>query len=118
MAILSSHTLDSVNGSHAGGVVVTLQRITTDGERTTVLTSATDSGGRFSEEVDLSQANREDSYELVFSSGAYFESHTVASLSPRIVREVVIRFQMPDKDGRYHIPVILAPNSYSVWWSD
>ena len=35
----------------------------------------------------------------------------------QILKEVVIRFAMPDPTGSYHIPLMLAPNSYSVWWS-
>ena len=28
-----------------------------------------------------------------------------------------MRFAMPDRDGRYHLPVIIAPNGISAWWS-
>jgi 5-hydroxyisourate hydrolase len=29
----------------------------------------------------------------------------------------VVRFTTPDPDSSYHIPIIMAPNSYSCWWS-
>jgi len=37
--------------------------------------------------------------------------------SVQILEEIVIRFTMLDPEARYHIPVIMSPNSYSCWWS-
>jgi len=34
-----------------------------------------------------------------------------------IMDEIIFRFSMPDREGHYHIPIIINPNSYSVWWS-
>jgi 5-hydroxyisourate hydrolase len=75
MATVSSHTLSSVDGTHAGGIGVALHRLDPSGARVTLFETATDEGGRLSETVAL------------------------------------------DPDARYHIPLMLAPNSYSVWWS-
>ena len=36
----------------------------------------------------------------------------------RVVEEVVIRFKMPNKNKKYHFPIILSPNAYSTWWSE
>ena len=33
------------------------------------------------------------------------------------VTEIVIKFNMKNPKKKYHIPVIIAPNGYSVWWS-
>jgi 5-hydroxyisourate hydrolase len=30
---------------------------------------------------------------------------------------VVIRFCMPDPEAAYHMPLVMAPNGYSVWLS-
>ena len=35
----------------------------------------------------------------------------------QIMDEIIFRFSMPDREGHYHIPIIINPNSYSVWWS-
>ena len=35
----------------------------------------------------------------------------------RIMPEVVFRLRLPDPDARYHVPVIVSPHGYSVWWS-
>ena len=56
-------------------------------------------------------------YELVFATGPYWARRAAASAGPRIVDEIVVRFAMPDADGRYHMPVIISPNSHAGWWS-
>jgi 5-hydroxyisourate hydrolase len=54
---------------------------------------------------------------MVIQSGAYFAAHGLAGAERQIVKEIVIRFAMPDPAGSYHIPLMIAPHSYSVWWS-
>ncbi len=117
MATLSSHTLNSVDGTHAGGIPLSLSRIEADGRRTELLRGATDEGGRFSDEVDLAGADREAEYELVLETGGYFQARGQAGPETQICGSVVVRFVMPDPDARYHIPMMLAPNSHSVWTS-
>ena len=56
-------------------------------------------------------------YEMVIQSGAYFAANGLAGAGRQIVKEIVIRFAMPDPEGSYHIPLMIAPHSYSVWWS-
>ena len=58
-----------------------------------------------------------DEYELVFRTGPYFAAQSLPQRTKQIVKEIVIRFSMPDPDASYHIPLMIAPNSYSVWWS-
>jgi 5-hydroxyisourate hydrolase len=50
-------------------------------------------------------------------TGNYFVAQSLPQPTKQIVKEVVIRFSMPDPNGSYHIPLMIAPNSYSVWWS-
>lgn len=117
MAILTSHTLNSVDGTHAGGIAVALFRIDPSGQRIALFETAMDEGGRLSETLALTGADAEAQYELVFQTGPYFAARPIPVAGTQIMREVVIRFAMPNPEGRYHIPLILAPNSYSVWWS-
>lgn len=117
MAIVTTHTLDGVHGTHAGDVGVALHRICGDGRRVVVFDAATDAGGRLSQTLDIGAEHDGADYELVFQSGRYFAASGAPAHGMRILREVVIRFAMPDPAGRYHLPVILSPNSYSVWWS-
>ncbi len=116
MATLSTHTLNSLDGSHAGGIAIHLYRL--DGDtRSLVLRTATDDGGRMMETIDLSDDDAGASFEMVLGTGDYFRGRAVLSSGLDILPEVVIRFTMPDPNARYHIPMMLAPNSYSVWWS-
>ena len=117
MATVTSHTLNSVLGTHAGGIAVSLSRVGDDGNRVVVFESETDAGGRLSKIVEIATEHANADYELVFQTGRYFASMPLPVLGNQILKEVVIRFTMPDPNGSYHIPLMLAPNSYSVWWS-
>tara|TARA_B100001123_G_C14463945_1_gene691640 strand:+ start:52 stop:402 length:351 start_codon:yes stop_codon:yes gene_type:complete len=116
MATVTSHTLDCVLGTHAGGIEVEMVRIDPSGKRVRIFLDHTDEGGRLLQELELFTHNPDDQFEMVFQTGAYFAKQE--HLGNRIIQEVVIRFHIPDPSGRYHIPLMLAPNSYSVWWSD
>lgn len=117
MAIVSTHTLDAVNGTHAGGILITLLKLTKDGSRTTVFRKMTDPGGRLLEEIDAAAIDTAAQYELIFETGPYFAAQLPDRNERQIVGEVVLRFAMPDARAKYHLPVILSPNGYSVWWS-
>lgn len=135
-AIVSSHLLNGIDGTHAGGVRVTLSRLdTADGTaRTMVFDSRSDSGGRLQETVDDGQIDVDADYELQIYSGEYWkkfkppqddlgvdgsgaERKCSDRLPGSVCRHVVFRFSMPDAEARYHIPFIISPNCYSVWWS-
>ncbi|MBT5303235.1 MAG: hypothetical protein HN551_01250 [Tateyamaria sp.] len=110
MAILTSHTLNGADGTHAGNITVTLRNLIT-GE--TILKSKMDTGGRLFEQIDASIIDQNATYELVFDTASYWvERNTKAT-----VEQIALRFGMPDREGSYHMPVILNPNSYSMWCS-
>ena len=114
MARLSSHFLNGIDGTHAGEVRVSLWQIGKDHSRELVFESQSEADGRFAEEV---AADADAQYEMVVDSGAYFRKHAQKQDGQQICDEIVIRFQMPDPARRYHIPIIMSPNSYSCWWS-
>ena len=115
MPVISTHTLNSVDGSHAANVRLEILRIGEGGERETLVTGATDEGGRFVRELPESEVDPQAVYELVLQVGDYFDPQGLNDVDGRNLQEVVMRFQMPDVNGRYHMPFMLAPNSYSVW---
>jgi 5-hydroxyisourate hydrolase len=117
MVTISSHTLDSVNGAHAGGIEVELLRLDDAGGRTHVFATQTDPDGRLLEEIEVTPEQLSARYEMVLSTGPYFAGHTSGPFAERIMDEVVVRFRIPATDAKIHIPMMLAPNSYSVWWS-
>tara|TARA_B100000927_G_scaffold286466_1_gene278002 strand:- start:515 stop:868 length:354 start_codon:yes stop_codon:yes gene_type:complete len=114
MAIISSHTLNGMNGTHAGGFPVRLVNITKNSE---IFSTSIDNNGRLEENVDLSLNDSTDKYELIFDTGVYWNSLGISASNNQIISEVVLRFSMPNKNARYHMPVILSPNSYSTWSS-
>lgn len=113
MATLSSHTLNGTDGTHAGGIPVRLARI--GGE--VIFETEMDAGGRLSQDIPADRIDPAAIYELVFRTAPYWASRNVPREGPQIMAEIVLRFAMPDPEGRYHMPLILNPNSYSTWWS-
>jgi 5-hydroxyisourate hydrolase len=117
MAVVTTHLLNSVLGTHARGVGISLLRIEPSGTRSTVFDRETDAGGRLTETIKIPKEHAAAEYELIFQTGRYFAGQSLPQPVKQIVKEVVIRFSMPDPDAGYHIPLMIAPNSHSVWWS-
>ena len=111
MATLSSHLLNSVNGSHASNVDVIIYQIKSNGEKKVFYETKTDSGGRVLKEFNLNDEDCKSDYEMVCKTGDYFSEE-------KIVSEITIKFKMKDPKKKYHIPIIISPNGYSTWWSD
>jgi 5-hydroxyisourate hydrolase len=117
MAVITTHLLNSVLGTHAGGVRIKLLRIEPSGASTVMFERETDLSGRLAETLEISNEHLEAEYELVFGTGQYFVAQSLPPPTKQLVKQVVIRFSMPDPKASYHIPLMIAPNSYSVWWS-
>ena len=111
MVTLSSHLLNSVNGTHASDVDIIIFQIKPNGEKNVFCETKTDSGGRLLKEFNLSKEDCNSEYEMVCRTGDYFSQK-------KIVSEIIIKFKMSDPNKKYHIPIIISPNGYSIWWSD
>ena len=110
MATLSSHLLNSVNGTHACGVKVIINQINSSGEKVIFFESETDNGGRILKDFNLSKDDCSCDYEMVCKTSDYFSEK-------KIVSEIIIKFRMEDSKKKYHLPIIISPNGYSIWWS-
>ena len=110
MATFSSHLLNSTDGTHAGGVKVIIYQINTNGVKKKYFESETDDGGRILKEFNLTEEDCLCDYEMLCKTGNYFSDE-------RIVSEIIVKFKMSDPNKKYHLPIIIAPNSYSIWWS-
>ena len=115
MAILSTHTLDSVSGNSASNVRVQLFRLLGDCEKELVFDTHTNKEGRLSETFQSGGATTED-YELIFHVGEYLGEQNLQEVNP-VTNSVVIRLNVSDFERRYHIPLLIAPHNYTVWWS-
>ena len=110
MATFSSHLLNSTDGAHAGGVKVIIYKINTNGDKKKYFESETDDGGRILKEFNLTEEDCLCDYEMLCKTGNYFSEE-------RIVSEIVVKFKMSDPNKKYHLPIIISPNGYSIWWS-
>ena len=110
MAIVSSHLLSSTDGSHASGVKVIINQIKKNGSRRKIFQSKTDKNGRIYKQFSITKKDSSFKYEIIFNLQNYYKKKTN-------VTEIVIKFNMKNPKKKYHIPVIIAPNGYSVWWS-
>ena len=110
MATLSSHLLNSVNGNHAEGVKVIIYQINSNGDKKNFFEAKTSKEGRILKDFDLSKEDCECDYEMICKTADYFSEK-------KIVSEISVKFRMEDPNKKYHIPIIISPNGYSIWWS-
>ena len=110
MATFSSHLLDATNGSHAGNIEVIIYQVKENGERKVFCETKSDDGGRILKEFELSVEDCKSEYEMVCKTGNYFAEK-------KIISEINIKFRMDEPNKKYHIPIIISKNSYTVWWS-
>jgi len=116
MAIVSSHILDSMSGVAAAGIRARLLHLDRADRDAVVFDVRTDREGRIAETIHACDWDKSAEYELVFHCGDYFsasaETHRVSPTDT-----IVLRLAMPVFNKRYHMPVMLSPHSYAVWWS-
>ena len=111
MAILSSHLLNALNGTHASGVKVIINQINSSGNKKLFFKTETDNGGRVLKEFELSNEDCSCEYEMICKTAEYFSEK-------KIVSEIIIKFKMEDPSKKYHLPIMISPNGYSIWWSE
>ena len=110
MVTLSSHLLNSVDGTHASGVKVIIHQINSSGDKVIFFETETDDGGRILKDFELSNDDCNCDYEMIYKTSDYFSEK-------KIVSEITIKFRMDDPKKKYHLPIIISPNGYSIWWS-
>ena len=116
MATLSSHLLNAITGEHAGNVKIILSNLDSKMSNL-ILETNTDEGGRLSENIEI-KLYRSCEFEMVIYTENYFKKKNPDKWKDRIISDIVIRFKMRDDNKKYHIPLIISPNGYSVWWSE
>ena len=110
MAIFSTHLLNSIDGTHASDVEIIIHKVNNKNEAV-FLEGKTDSSGRMLKEFELSKEDCESDYEMIINSGKYFRN------TSEIINSISVKFKMKDSEKKYHIPLIISPNGYSIWWS-
>ena len=110
MAIFSTHLLNSIDGTHASDVEIIIYKSNND-NKVVFLEDKTDSSGRMLKEFELTKEDCESDYEMIINSGKYFRK------TSEIINSISVKFKMKDPHKKYHIPLIISPNGYSIWWS-
>ena len=104
MAILSSHLLNSVDGTHASGVKVIINQINSSGDKKIFFETETDEGGRILKDFKLTNDDCGCDYEMICKTADYFSKK-------KIVSEIIIKFKMEDPKKK-----ISLTNNYITKW--
>jgi 5-hydroxyisourate hydrolase len=111
---VTTHVLDAARGCPAAGMRIELFRI--EGERRRLVREVTtNADGRTDAPVIPKGEAEAGVWELVFHAGAYLDAAGLGGESPRFLDVIPIRFGIADADEHYHVPLLLAPYSYSTY---
>ena len=115
MGHLSTHVLDTADGCPAAGMQVTLQRMTGHTAET-VATFTLNADGRNPGGALLdAQTMAVGQYRLLFEVAPYFRARGARLPDPPFIDTVQIDFGIADPAGRYHVPLLVSPWSYSTY---
>ena len=107
---LSSHILDIHTGQPAPEVLISLSKLTPQGEGELLDEKTTDGTGRVKDFLEQDGSDHAGVYKLTYHVGPYFEKQGQNSFYPFI--EVV--FQISGS-SHYHVPITLSPYGYSTY---
>lgn len=114
MGRLSTHVLDTTNGSPAAGMRIDFS--IREGERWIVLkTVQTNSDGRTDEPLMTGEAMCTGEFQLVFYVADYFRGKGVKLPNPPFLDRVPLAFGISDRDAHYHVPLLCTPWSYGTY---
>jgi 5-hydroxyisourate hydrolase len=112
---LSTHVLDTMHGTPAAGMGVTLYRTGTGApellRRLTLNADGRNPDGPLLDNATLKPGT----YRLVFEVAAYFRGRGVQLPEPPFVNEVSLDFGIADVTSHYHVPLLCSPWSYSTY---
>lgn len=115
MGHLSTHVLDTARGCPAAGMQVSLLRLESDGQSRLLRRISLNADGRSDGPLLDAQAMAAGRYRLVFEVAAYFRSLGVELPDPPFIDQVPLDFGIADPTGRYHVPLLVSPWSYSTY---
>ena len=111
MPSVSTHVLNSENGTHVSGLTVTLTHVQTDGIRKIIFSNKTDTGGRLVENFDFPLIN-EEFFEIEFKlSDIHIKKKGI------YCSDIIFRVSFSSENEKFHIPIIVSQNGASSWWS-
>jgi 2-oxo-4-hydroxy-4-carboxy-5-ureidoimidazoline decarboxylase len=112
---LSTHVLDVQAGHPAQGVAVELCEIAGGGAARIIKRVNTNADGRTDAPLFTGMPVPIATYELRFSVADYFARAGAPMASPPFLDIVPVRFSVSEPEGRYHVPLLVTPWSYSTY---
>ncbi|MPZ59029.1 MAG: 2-oxo-4-hydroxy-4-carboxy-5-ureidoimidazoline decarboxylase [Rhizobiales bacterium] len=112
---LSTHVLDTQGGTPAAGIAVDLVEIATPSNIRIVAGALTNRDGRTDQPLISGRPIPIGTYELRFAVGAYFAERGVPPADPAFLDLVPMRFSVAEPEGRYHVPLLVSPWSYTTY---
>jgi 2-oxo-4-hydroxy-4-carboxy-5-ureidoimidazoline decarboxylase len=112
---LSTHVLDVHGGHPAQGVAIELCEIGAGGEVRTLQRAVTNGDGRTDRPLFAGVPIPIATYELRFAVGDYFAQARVPTSDPPFLGVVPVRFAVAEPEGKYHVPLLVTPWSYSTY---
>jgi 5-hydroxyisourate hydrolase len=112
---LSTHVLDTMHGTPAGGMAVALYTLQ-GGQPTLVRRFALNADGRCADGPLYGDGELlAGTYRLVFDVAAYFRAKGVALPDPPFLDRVALDFGVAQPSQHYHVPLLVSPWSYSTY---
>ena len=113
---LSTHVLDTMRGRPAQGVKVALYEVGASA-RGLLTQTTTNADGRTDAPLISGEPLRIGIYELQFDIGGYFSDAGPSPpfTSQRFLGIVPVRFAIAEPEGRYHVPLLATPWSYTTY---
>jgi 5-hydroxyisourate hydrolase len=106
---ITTHVLDTMRGTAAAGLEVTLSRLEPNGHWKVIGEAVTDSDGRARELTEEELEAGE--YRLEFATRPYFERSGLTAFYP----QVSVVFNLEDSGGHLHVPLLLSPFGYTTY---
>ena len=111
MPSISTHVLNSENGTHVAGLTVTLTHIDPDGTKKNIFSNKTDTGGRLLEDFNFPLKSNE-IFEIEFKlSDIHMKKKGI------YCTDIIFRVSFSSENEKFHIPIIVSQNGASTWWS-
>jgi len=112
---LSTHVLDAHGGHPAQGVAIELCEIAASGTARTIRRTVTNADGRTDQPLFTGMPIPIATYELRFDVAGYFARQGAPMSDPPFLGTVPVRFAVAEPEGRYHVPLLVTPWSYSTY---
>jgi len=115
MGALTTHVLDTMHGSPAAGMAVSLFRLEADGQAQCLQQLVLNHDGRADAPLLQGATLLPGRYRLVFEVAAYFRGRGVDLPEPPFLDVVPLDFGIADAAAHYHVPLLASPWAYSTY---